>query len=62
MSRGTLLGPLGLRSILNLMPGEADCLSLILGAVGGRVGEELSSKNVFSLSSSGCDAFHSLLF
>lgn len=36
-SRGILLGPLGLRSILNQMPGEADCLPLILGVVGGRL-------------------------
>lgn len=37
MSRGMLLGPLGLRSMMDPMPGEADCLPLILGAVGGRL-------------------------
>lgn len=61
MSRGMLLGPLGLRSMMNPMPGEADCLPLILGAVGGWLWEELSSKNVFSVASSGRDALHSAL-
>lgn len=37
-------------------------LTLILGAVGGRLWEAISSKTVFSLTSSGCDTLHSLLF